>query len=196
MKTTLTGYDKQAVNFLKATNTEFKAELLRNDYHFDNDKLKRDIYNITLKRGNRSFSFEFGQSNVNSQYYFDKTSKRKYTEGKEYFESIDSGKSKKHYKDMFLKYISNSSMFINTINDIKALKRFGFLKEGTSPTEYDILACLTKYDPETFENFCDEFGYDTDSKSAEKTYNAVVNEYKNVAMLWNDSEIEQLAEIQ
>ena len=191
-----TDYNKQAIDFLKATNTQFKAELLRNDYHFDNDKFKRDIYNITLTRGNRCFSFEFGQSNVNSQYYFDKTSKRKYTEGKEYFESIDIGNTKKHYKNRFLSFISNSSMFVRSINDTKALKRLGLLKEGTKPTEYDILSRLTKYDPDTFESFCDDFGYDTDSKSAEKNYNSVVNEYKNVAMLWNDSEIEQLTEIQ
>lgn len=196
MRTIITEYDKQAIDFLTSTETTFKAELLRNDYHFDNDKLKRDIYNITLKRGNRSFSFEFGQSNANSQYYFDKPSKRKYTEGKEYFESIDLGTQKKHYKDRFLSFISNSSMFARSIDDNKALKRLGLLKEGTPPTEYDILVCLTKYNPGTFENFCDEFGYNTDSKIAEKTYNAVVNEYKNVAMLWTDSEIEQLTEIQ
>ena len=32
------------------------------------------------------------------------------------------------------------------------------------PSVYDIFACLQKYDPETFEDFCAEFGYDTDSK--------------------------------
>lgn len=45
------------------------------------------------------------------------------------------------------------------------------------PSSYDLLACLTKYDPGTFEDFCNEFGYDTDSKKAEKIYKAVVNEY-------------------
>jgi len=65
-----------------------------------------------------------------------------------------------------------------------------------TPTEYDVLTCLTKYDPETFEDFCSEFGYDEDSRKAEKIYKAVVNEYNNVAMLWNDSEIELLSEIQ
>lgn len=66
----------------------------------------------------------------------------------------------------------------------------------TEPTAYDVLTCLTKYDPNTFEDFCSEFGYDEDSRKAEKIYDSVVDEYKNVAMLWNDEEIEQLAEIQ
>lgn len=34
------------------------------------------------------------------------------------------------------------------------------------PTMYDVLTCLTKYDPDTFEDFCSEFGYDTDSRRA------------------------------
>ena len=30
-----------------------------------------------------------------------------------------------------------------------------------TPTEYDVLACLTKYDPGNYEDFCSEFGYET-----------------------------------
>ena len=66
---------------------------------------------------------------------------------------------------------------------------------GQEPTPYNVLACLTKYDVGTFENFCSEFGYDTDSIKATKIYKAVVNEYKNVQRLFGDV-IEQLAEIQ
>lgn len=65
-----------------------------------------------------------------------------------------------------------------------------------NPTAYDVLACLTKYDPGTFEDFCSEFGYDEDSRNAEKTYNAVKDEWQNVRALFTDSEIEQLQEIQ
>lgn len=63
------------------------------------------------------------------------------------------------------------------------------------PTTYDILSCLTKYDPETFEDFCSEFGYDTDSRSAKKIYKAVVKEYDNMCKLFNDKEMEVLREI-
>ena len=77
-----------------------------------------------------------------------------------------------------------------------ALKEFKILEKRTKPSSYDILACLTTYDPDTFENFCSEFDYDTDSKKAEKTYNAVLDEWKNIQALFTDKEIEQLAEIQ
>ena len=65
----------------------------------------------------------------------------------------------------------------------------------TAPTAYDVLACLQKYDIGTFESFCSEFGYDTDSKRAEKTYNAVIKEWAGVQSIWTDSEIEELQEI-
>lgn len=63
------------------------------------------------------------------------------------------------------------------------------------PTAYDVLACIQKYDPGTFENFCSDFGYDTDSRSAVKFYKAVRKEWNNVSKLFTESEIEQLQEI-
>jgi hypothetical protein len=78
-------YEKQAQDFLNSTNTEFKAEFLKNDYYFESDSIKRDIYEITLKRNTRSYTFNFSQSMVNSRYYFDKIAKDKYQEGKEYY---------------------------------------------------------------------------------------------------------------
>ena len=67
--------------------------------------------------------------------------------------------------------------------------------DRNAPSEYSVLSCLTKHDPESFENFCNEFGYDEDSRNAERTYNAVVKEWKNVCMIWTDDEMEELLEI-
>lgn len=63
------------------------------------------------------------------------------------------------------------------------------------PSVYNVLTCLTKYDPGTFDDFCLEFGYDTDSRRAEKTYKAVVIEWENVDRLWHDC-LELLREVQ
>lgn len=62
------------------------------------------------------------------------------------------------------------------------------------PTMYDILACLQKYDPDTFDNFCSEFGYDTDSRKALDTYLSVQEEWKGVRSLFHDI-LEELQEI-
>jgi hypothetical protein len=62
------------------------------------------------------------------------------------------------------------------------------------PTFYDVFACLQKYDVGTFENFCSEFGYDTDSRRAERVYKAVCKEYAAVERLFGDC-LDELSEI-
>jgi hypothetical protein len=64
-----------------------------------------------------------------------------------------------------------------------------------APTAYDVLACLTKYDPGTLENFCLDWGYDIDSKKAEKTYLAVKDEFLQLSRLFSDDELTELSEI-
>ena len=55
-------YNKQALSLLEKTGVEFIVDFLRYDKYFEEDQERRDIYQITLKRGSRSYSFEFGQS--------------------------------------------------------------------------------------------------------------------------------------
>lgn len=66
---------------------------------------------------------------------------------------------------------------------------------GQEPTLYDVLSCLQKYEVGDFENFCADFGYHPDSRKAEKTYHAVVKEWKAVERLFSDI-LEELQEIQ
>ena len=129
-----TNYEHQANDFLSKTNTSIKIEFLKYGSHFTGEKECRNIYKVKIKRENKSFSFNFGQS-INA------TSK------------------------------------------------------GEKPTNYDILACLQKYDVGSFDDFCSEFGYDEDSRKAEKTYNGVCKEYNNVCKIWSEEEIELLQEI-
>lgn len=129
----MTEYQKQAIDFLTATNTKFIAKFKKHAIYFNDDKQPRDIYRITLKNDRHKFSFDFGQS------------------------------------------INNT---------------------GKAPTEYDVLACITKYDPYSFEDFCGEFGYNSDSRKTYKIYEAVENEWANVNKLFTSEEIEHLQEIQ
>ena len=62
------------------------------------------------------------------------------------------------------------------------------------PTIYDVLSCMQKSDVGTFENFCDEFGYDTDSRRAERVYKAVRVEWKAMERLFGDV-LDELQEI-
>jgi hypothetical protein len=170
--TALSQYDQQVVDFLAKTNATIEIKFLKNGKHFDSDIDNRDIYEITIKRGTRSMKFNFGQSIVKSTKYVEKNPniKREYT-------------------------TNGSPLAGNYRVTEKYLNKFCKVVKGTPPSEYSILACLTKYNPGTFEDFCSEFGYDTDSRKAEKTYQAVVKEYLELTSLFNEAEIEELQEI-
>ena len=159
---------------IEELNVEYKCVFLKNGKHFEDDNTTRDIYTISLTRGSRNYTFEFGQSVMKSQYYQDKIQGRTYT--------LSGDCRTGNYR----------------INDIDKYKSGGnnlTLVKGEEPSLYDVLACLTTYDPGTFEDFCSEFGYDTDSRKAEKIYNAVEGEWLKVQSLFNDDELEILREI-
>lgn len=70
------------------------------------------------------------------------------------------------------------------------------LADGSkTPTMYDVLACLQKYDLGSFEDFCHEYGYDEDSRRAERTYKAVCREYAAVERLFGDC-MDELQELE
>lgn len=162
----------EATNLVSdSMNIEFKAEFLKNDFHFSGDKETRDIYKITLKRGQRKYSFDFGQSIMKSQYYQDTIKGRTYT--------LNGGCRTGNY----------------SINDIEKYKSGGMqltLIKGEEPTLYDVLSCLTKYEVGSFENFCGDFGYESDSIIAKKTYKAVSKEYDKVCSLFSNEDLEVL----
>lgn len=65
---------------------------------------------------------------------------------------------------------------------------------GEEPTNYDVLACIQKYDVGSFDDFCGEFGYSSDSISAKKIYKAVCKEFEAVDRLFSDV-MDELQEI-
>jgi len=179
MNTPISSYEQQAIDFLEKTGTTIDITFKESGKYFDDDNDVRDIYTIVIKRKNRQYAFTFGNSIANSGFY--------YTMGQK---KVNIPREKISYKHL--------------LNYIRIDSRGGFLNNGKSdiihypkaPTAYSVLACLTKYDPGSFENFCSEYGYDADSRRAEKTYKAVVDEYNNVSRLFSDEELQEMQEIQ
>ena len=64
-------------------------------------------------------------------------------------------------------------------------------------TPYDVLACISGdvNCPETFEDFCGEYGYDEDRRSAEKTFKRCAAFGKRLRAFFTAEEIEALQEI-
>jgi hypothetical protein len=168
-------YNKAVELVKNAFSIEFKTEFLRNDFYFNGDKEKRDIYKITLKRGNRKYSFEFGQSINNSGFY------AKYGQ---------------------TKYNIPITLLVKTDAEVKRYVKmnlqfdFGHGKDSIvrpiAPTLYCVLACLEKYEVGSFNDFCDNFGYENDSINAKKTYKAVSKQYDKLCGLFSYNEMETL----
>jgi hypothetical protein len=168
-------YDLAVDVVSKVFDFSFEAAFLKNDYHFEDDTSTRDIYTITLKRGSRSFSFDFGQSVFNSSYYEDKKNGYKYTlSGK----GINNNYSIR--KEYLERNVGKGSFYIYS------------LVAGKKPSLYDVLTCLQKYDVGSFEDFCSELGYNTDSRQAKKTYKAVCKEYQSMCTLFSNEELRVL----
>ena len=129
-------YKKQANDFCEKYGVKIVARYNTYDKHFQDDKEKRAIWDIKIKRNGKSFSLKFGNS-LNAGY--------------------------------------------------------------EEPSNYNILACLQKYDVGTIENFMAEFGYEIysiqDVKKVTNMYKAVCKEYKNVIKLFSDC-MDELCEIQ
>lgn len=75
----------------------------------------------------------------------------------------------------------------------------GIGHKGKKPTLYDVLACITKYDPGDFQSFCDEFGYESSPPSdyprVHKIWKGCVKEFNAVKRLFSQEAIEELYEI-
>lgn len=68
------------------------------------------------------------------------------------------------------------------------------------PTMYEVLACMTKYDVGTFEEFCREYGYDSlplwEYPRINFVYGLCCQEYKAMCRLFPEEEaMEELCEI-
>lgn len=60
---------------------------------------------------------------------------------------------------------------------------------------YIVLACLGVYEAGTFNEFCDEYGYSTDSFKAFKTYQSVCEEAEGLRRVYTPEQLEKLREI-
>ena len=99
----------------------------------------------------------------------------------------------KDYRNVYILYLTR---------DGKADYETGFgqsiidSRSNTLPTAYDLLTCITKYDPASFDDFCGEYGYNNDSRKAEATYKSVKADWIKVQRFFTEQELEELQEIQ
>jgi len=150
-------YDKQAENFINKTGLKIEKQYLGHMPYFSDDDEYRAVFKITFKCRNREFSFNYGNSIMNSWVLY---------EG---------------YKQ-------------KSLNLRPALEKVK--KDYSPPSDYDILSAMEKYNPESFDYFCDKYSYSNDSIKALKVYHKVQKQYYNMVNMFTDEEIELLRDIQ
>ena len=73
-------------------------------------------------------------------------------------------------------------------------------QNGREPNEYDILACLQKYDVGTIDDFVSEYGYEVhewaDVRRIERIYKSVCIEYRDICRCFTPKQVEAMQEIQ
>lgn len=169
-------YEQQAQDFLTSCNAILDVEYQYTGPHFNEDEdqnVKRDVYRFTIKTPRCTYSADYGDSIRN-------TERKAFALQRQPLFSFDRVEAKK--------------LGFNT-TDKEKLRAELISARNHKPSAYDILACLTKYDPGTFQDFCSDCGYDTDSRKAERTYFAVQQEWESVRKCFTHDQIEQLAEI-
>lgn len=174
-------YEKQAQDFLDKTGATIECQYIGNHLYFDCDTQKRNIYAVTITRGSRKMTFKYGQSIINSAHIRPRNKKL------DRIETVDCPPGITptyiHYRESDL-YGKGYGQ-----DDILYVK-------GSAPSNYDILASSpSMYGLDSFEAFCHEYGYDTDSRRAYRTYEEVSKQATDYKLLFSDEELEELADI-
>lgn len=178
-------YDKQAEDFLKATGSSITITLADPQtppLWAKSGEQHGFKYDVELKSKNGVYKFPFWDSIANAE----KMDALRYVsnswlndQAPEFF------KAQRVLRDVFGK----------NIGPIGAKKHFDEYAEQLKPSAYSVLACLTLDYSDSFEDFCSEYGYDTDSRMAEKTYKAVIEQDRQLRRLYDREELEQLEAI-
>ncbi len=69
------------------------------------------------------------------------------------------------------------------------------VRDVARPKAYEILTCLLPMSADTFEEFCSDYGYSSDSIAAERIYKACIEQDRNMRRLFTHAELEALQEI-
>lgn len=191
MTNEISEYEKQAEDFLAAHNLKFRAVYVGEDCPlFCEDAAKGDI----LEPG---------------------TFPRKNHIHGSHFRLTISGEGRGHltidYWDSYCNALIRNARKTGDIKNTLEWRQLGFgpgdsveagvkgirnkFPKDPNPVAYDILSCIQKYDPGTFENFCSDYGYDNDSRRAEQTYHAVVKEWSKVQRFFTADELAELQEV-
>lgn len=164
-------YDKQANDFLDKHGVSCNIERVGLEVKHDWDSASHMKYRVTLKRLDKVMSYDF-------------------------FDSIHNTGILTRSKDEWARKIYGRFYEGLSTSEKNSLNRLiNKEKEKATPGAYDVLACLVTSDPGIFDDFCNEFGYDSDSVKAFNIYRAVQEQYRDLCRVFTQEQLEELGEI-
>ena len=141
------------------------------------EELSEKFENATAEERMQAIQEQFPQFKITTT--FIEKVKSEYGYANKYKVTIRNGK--KHFSTTFTDSINNT-------------------QKGIKSDDIDIIYCIVA-DAQcvqwnnSFEDFCSEFGYDTDSRSAERIYNACEKTYNNIQRLFNSDGFDFLSAV-
>lgn len=178
-------YNEKAIQFLNDTGTSFSIEkaVPQKKPNWAKEGEKYGInYIVTLKNKNGSYTFD----------YWNSISKAELLEHALYCKEQRSTNNKKG--DVLIKLFKENKIttnpYIMTPNRI-----IETVETLITPTPYDVLACIDVMYNDTFEDFCFNYGYDDDSITAKRIYDASMLQDRMLRKMFTQEQLEQLQDI-
>lgn len=178
-------YTEKALDFLERTNTtlEVSVAVPQTSPLWTKKGEKHGIkYSVTLKNKNHTYVFDFWGSIRDAELV-------QFAQ-----ECVKRGNTNNPQGDKVLQFLKENNIPIGLLR-LAPQRLVDTVKELVKPYEYDVLACLDILHEDSFEDFCAGFGYDNDSILAQKTFDAVREQDRNLRKLFDREELELLADI-
>lgn len=173
-----TDYEKQATDFLTACNATLTVEYRYTGpyLNFADDNTQRDVYRFIIATPREKYEHLYGDSLHNTQ-------RRIFAHKGPFFSPRVSEAKRLGF------YTSSTEIFRQELKD--ARKRV--------PSAYDILSCLEKNDPGTFDDFCESYGYDDlplkEYPRVMGVYRHCVEQYRAITRMFTAEQMDKLREI-
>lgn len=182
----MTDYNKQATDFLKATNTTLEVKEAEKQtpptWDESKDALKHIKYKVTLENKHHSYTFDFWGSIADYEKIDAVRNYQKLT-------MLQTGEDYRREKTL------KENQLFAKVRQMKKEDKETYIKNSLTPTAYDILACLSPMYESTFDDWCSSYGYDVDSRKAYTIYMQCVEQDLNLRKLFDREELEKLLDI-
>lgn len=165
-------YTKKAEQLMKTLNITYTIEYDGIGINPSrNDKDKRTMYSVHLENSRGSMDFTF-------------------------WGSILEAELRKMSMDDYCRiYMRSCYQDLSYAEKSKADRAYQKKLKECKVDIYDVVAALQKYEVGSFSDFCDKYGYDEDSRRAERIYLACTNEYYKLKKMLTEEEMEMLREV-